>query len=127
MSVTNIAEDNYIIHQLDSMLLPANDDGDWQGRAREMTRAVVAALAYKCRREGIVMSVGTVQAYLPLRAMANLYIQSVEQQWPEETRLPLENYLNRLVGFDLAKVDSPSQWAPEPLTHHGYLIQSFTR
>ncbi|MEB0259937.1 hypothetical protein, partial [Undibacterium sp. 5I1] len=69
------------------------------------------------------MSQRTIQAHLPLRAIAQLYIQSVEQQWHEEARLPLQNYLGTLAGFDLAKVDSPSEWAPEALNQHGYLIQ----
>ncbi len=122
-----IAEETYIINLMDSMLPPAGNDGGWQEKARAMIQALVFALVYKCRRDGTVMSQRTIQAHLPLRAIANLYIQSVEQQWHEDARLPLENYLGTLAGFDLTKVDSPSEWAPEALNQHGYLIQQFTR
>lgn len=122
-----IAQETYIINLMDSMLPPAGNDGGWQEKARAMIQALVFSLVYKCRREGTVMSQRTIQAHLPLRSIAKLYIQSVEQQWHEDARLPLENYLNTLAGFDLAKVDSPSEWAPESLNQHGYLIQQFTR
>ncbi|WP_142591835.1 F-type conjugative transfer protein TrbC [Serratia marcescens] len=122
-----IAEETYIINLMDSMLPPAGNDGGWQEKARAMIQALVFALVYKCRREGTVMSQRTIQAHLPLRSIARLYIQSVEEQWHDEARLPLENYLGTLAGFDLATVDSPSEWAPEALNQHGYLIQQFTR
>ncbi|WP_141240616.1 MULTISPECIES: F-type conjugative transfer protein TrbC [Pseudomonas] len=122
-----VAEETYIINLMDSMLPPAGNDGGWQEKARAMCQALVFALVYKCRLEGTAMSQRTIQAHLPLRAIAKLYIQSVEQQWHEDARLPLENYLGTLAGFDLAKVDSPSDWAPEALNQHGYLIQQFTR
>ncbi len=122
-----IAQETYIINLMDSMLPPAGNDGGWQEKARAMIQALVFALVYKCRREGTVMSQRTIQAHLPLRAIAQLYIQSVEQQWHEDARLPLENYLGTLAGFDLTKADSPSEWAPEALNQHGYLIQQFTR
>ncbi|MDT3242101.1 type IV secretory system conjugative DNA transfer family protein, partial [Pseudomonas amygdali pv. morsprunorum] len=73
------------------------------------------------------MSQRTIQAHLPLRAIAKLYIQSVEQQWHEDAQLPLKNYLGTLSGFDLAKVDSPEEWATTALDQHGFLIQQFTR
>jgi intracellular multiplication protein IcmO len=122
-----IAEETYIINLMDSMLPAAGNDGGWQEKARAMIQALVFALVYKCRREGTVMSQRTIQAHLPLRAIAKLYIQSVEQEWHEQARLPLENFLNTLAGFDLTKVDSPSEWAPEALNQHGYLIQQFSR
>lgn len=122
-----IAEETYIINLMDSMLPPAGNDGGWQEKARAMIQALVFALVYKCRREGIVMSQRIIQAHLPLRNIAKLYIQSVQEQWHEEARLPLQNYLSTLAGFDLAKVDSPADWAPEALNQHGYLIQQFTR
>lgn len=122
-----IAEETYIINLMDSMLPPAGNDGGWQEKARAMIQALVFALVYKCRREGTVMSQRTIQAHLPLRAIARLYIQSVEEQWHEEARLPLENFLGTLAGFDLAKVDKPDEWSPEALNQHGYLIQQFTR
>nr|WP_109514250.1 F-type conjugative transfer protein TrbC [Pseudomonas ovata] len=122
-----IAEETYIINLMDSMLPPAGNDGGWQEKARGMIQALVFALVYKSRREGKVMSQRTIQAHLPLRAMAKLYIQAVEEEWHEEARLPLENYLNTLAGFDLTKVDSPDEWAAEALNQHGYLIGQFTR
>lgn len=122
-----IAEETYIINLMDSMLPPAGNDGGWQEKAKAMSQALVFSLVYKCRREGSVMSQRTIQSHMPLRAMARLYIQSVEEEWHEEARLPLENYLNTLAGFDLTKVDSPSEWAPEALNQHGYLIQQFSR
>ncbi|RMO09326.1 hypothetical protein ALQ48_200035 [Pseudomonas coronafaciens pv. zizaniae] len=66
---------------MDSMLPPAGNDAGWQEKARAMIQALVFSLVYKCRREGTVMSQRTIQAHLPLRAIAKLYIQSVEQQW----------------------------------------------
>lgn len=122
-----IAEETYIINLMDSMLPPAGNDGGWQEKARGMIQALVFALVYKSRREGKVMSQRTIQSHLPLRAMAKLYIQTVEEEWHEEARLPLENYLNTLAGFDLTKVDTPDEWAPEALNQHGYLIGQFTR
>ena len=122
-----IAQETYIINLMDSMLPPAGNDGGWQEKARAMIQALVFGLVYKCRREGTVMSQRTIQAHLPLRAIAKLYIQAVEQQWHEEARLPLEISLGTLAGFDLANVDSTSEWAPEALNQHGYLIQQFTR
>jgi intracellular multiplication protein IcmO len=122
-----IAQETYIINLMDSMLPPAGNDGGWQEKARAMIQALVFSLVYKCRREGTVMSQRTIQAHLPLRAIAKLYMQSVEQQWHEDARLPLENYLGTLAGFDLAKVDTPAEWAPEALNQHGYLINQFTR
>nr|WP_318287315.1 F-type conjugative transfer protein TrbC [Pseudomonas cichorii] len=122
-----IAQETYIVNLMDSMMPPAGNDGGWQEKAKAMIQALVFSLVYKCRREGSVMSQRTIQAHLPLRAMAKLYIQSVDEEWHEEARMPLENYLNTLAGFDLAKVDSPSEWAPEALNQHGYLIQQFSR
>jgi len=122
-----IAQETYIINLMDSMLPDAGNDGGWQEKGKAMNQALVFSLVYKCRREGKVMSQRTLQAHMPLRAIAKLYIQSVEEEWHEEARLPLENYLNTLAGFDLTKVDSPSEWAPEALNQHGYLIQQFSR
>jgi intracellular multiplication protein IcmO len=122
-----LAQESYIINLMDSMLPPAGNDGGWQEKAKAMIQALVFSLVYKCRREGKVMSQRTIQAHMPLRAIAKLYIQSVEEEWHEEARLPIENYLNMLSGFDLTKVDAPSEWAPEALNQHGYLIQQFSR
>lgn len=122
-----IAQETYIINLMDSMLPPAGNDGSWQEKGRAMNQALIFSLVYKCRREGVVMSQRTILAHLPLRAIAKLYIQSVEQQWHEEAQLPLKNYLGTLGGFDLDKVDSPAQWSPEAWNQHGYLSQQFTR
>lgn len=122
-----VAEETYIINLMDSMLPPAGNDGGWQEKARSMIQALVFALVYKCRREGTVMSQRTIQAYLPLRDMAELYLQAVEESWHEEARSPLENYLKTLSGFDMTKIASPSEWDPEANRQHGYLMQQFTR
>ena len=122
-----IAQETYIINLMDSMLPPAGNDGGWQEKAKAMIQALVFGLVYKCRREGVVMSQRTIQAHLPLRAIAKLYIQAVEEEWHEEARLPIENFLNTLSGFDLEKVDSPADWDPEALRQHCYLIQQFSR
>lgn len=122
-----LAQESYIINLMDSMLPPAGNDGGWQEKAKAMIQALVFSLVYKCRREGIVMSQRTIQSHMPLRAIAKLYIQSVEEEWHEEARLPIENYLNMLSGFDITKVDTPADWAPEALNQHGYLIQQFSR
>lgn len=122
-----IAQETYIINLMDSMLPPAGNDGGWQEKARAMIQALVFALVYKCRLEGTVMTQRTIQSYLPLRKMVGLYLESIEQQWHLDARLPLENYLGTLAGFDLTKAESPSEWAPEALNQHGYLIQQFSR
>jgi len=94
-----IAQETYIINLMDSMLPPAGNDGGWQEKARAMIQALVFGLVYKCRREGTVMSQRTIQAHLPLRAIAKLYIQAVEQQWHEEARLPLKTTWARWPGL----------------------------
>ena len=127
VSAFGVAQETYIINLMDSMLPPAGNDGGWQEKARSMIQALVFALVYKCHREGTVMSQKTIQAYLPLRDMAQLYLQAVEEQWHEEARMPLENYLKTLSGFDMTKIGSPSEWDPEANRQHGYLMQQFTR
>jgi len=122
-----VTEETYIINLMDSMLPPAGNDGGWQEKARSMIQALVFALVYKRRREGTVMSQRTIQSYLPLRDMAELYLQAVEESWHEEARSPLENYLKTLSGFDMTKIASPSEWDPEANRQHGYLMQQFTR
>jgi intracellular multiplication protein IcmO len=122
-----LAQESYITNLMDSMLPPAGSDTSWQDKAKAMIQALVFSLVYKCRREGKVMSQRTIQAHMPLRAIAKLYIQSVEEEWHEDARLPVENYLNMLSGFDITKVDTPADWAPEAINQHGYLIQQFSR
>lgn len=122
-----IAQETYIINLMDSMLPPAGNDASWQEKARAMIQALVFSLVYKCRRDGTVMSQRTIQAYLPLRAIAKLYVEAVEQQWHEDAQLPLKNYLGTLSGFDLTKVDSPEEWTTTALDQHGFLITQFTR
>lgn len=122
-----IAEETYIINLMDSMLPATGNDGGWQEKAKAMIQALVFSLVYKTRKEGTVMSQRVIQEYLPLKSIASLYIQSVSEQWHEEARLPIENYLKTLAGFDLTKVETPDEWAPEALNQHGYLIQQFTR
>lgn len=92
-----------------------------------MNQALIFALVYKCRREGTVMSQRTIQSHLPLRKIAGLYIQAVDEQWHEDISRVLENYLSTLAGFDMDKVATPSEWDPEANRQHGYLMQQFTR
>lgn len=127
-SVFGIAQETYTINLMDSMLpKTGSSGGDWQEKARSMNQALVTALVYKCRREGTVMSQHTIQAHLPLRKIAGLYVQAVEEQWHEEIRIALENYLSTLAGFDMDKVTTPSEWDPEANRQHGYLMQQYTR
>lgn len=123
-----LAQESYIINLMDSMLpKTGGTGGDWQEKARAMNQALIYALVYKCRREGTVMSQRTIQSHLPLRKMAGLYVQAVEEQWHDEIIKVLESYLSTLAGFDMDKVDSPSEWDPEANRQHGYLMQQFTR
>lgn len=92
-----------------------------------MIQALIIGLVYKSRKEGLVMSQRTIQEYLPLREVAKLYQQAVAEDWHDEAKLPLRNYLSTLAGFDMALINSPSDWAAEALNQHGYLIQQFTR
>lgn len=127
-NVFGIAQETYTINLMDSMLpKTGSSGGDWQEKARSMNQALVTALVYKCRREGTVMSQRTIQAHLPLRKIAGLYVQAVEEQWHEEIRVVLENYLSTLAGFDMDKVATPSEWDPEANRQHGYLMQQYTR
>lgn len=127
-SVFGLAQETYIVNLMDSMLpKTGNNGGEWQEKAKAMNQALVFALVYKCRREGSVMSQRTLQTHLPLRKIAGLYIQSVEEQWHEEIRQVLENYLCTLSGFEMEKVATPSEWDPEANRQHGYLMQQFTR
>lgn len=123
-----LAQESYITNLMDSMLpKTGSSGGDWQEKARSMNQALISALVYKCRREGTVMSQRTIQSHLPLRKIAGLYVQAVEEQWHEDIRYVLENYLSTLAGFDMDKVATPSEWDPEANRQHGYLMQQFTR
>lgn len=127
-SVFGIAQETYTINLMDSMLpKTGGSGGDWQEKAHSMNQALVTALVYKSRREGTTMSQRTIQSHLPLRKIAGLYVQAVEEQWHEEIRVALENYLTTLAGFDLSKVNTPSEWDPEANRQHGYLMQQYTR
>ncbi|WP_275267410.1 hypothetical protein [Pantoea ananatis] len=81
------------------------------------------------RVEGLYnqLSQRTIQSHLPLRKIAGLYVQAVQEQWHEEIRVALENYLSTLAGFDMDKVATPSEWDPEANRQHGYLMQQYTR
>jgi len=127
-NVFGIAQETYTINLMDSMLpKTGGSGGDWQEKARSMNQALVTALVYKTRREGTVMSQRTIQSHLPLRKIAGLYVQAVDEQWHEEIRVALENYLSTLAGFDMEKVATPSEWDPEANRQHGYLMQQYTR
>lgn len=124
----SLAQESYITNLMDSMLpKTGSSGGDWQEKARSMNQALIAALVYKCRREGTVMSQRTIQSHLPLSKIAGLYVQAVEEQWHEDIRFVLENSLSTLAGFDMDKVATPSEWDPEANRQHGYLMQQFTR
>ena len=128
INVFGLAQETYIINLMDAMLPKTGGaGGEWQEKARAMNQALISALIYQCRREGVVMSQRTIQAHLPLRKMARLYVRAVEEQWHEEIRHMLENYLGTLAGFDLEKVAKPSEWDPEANRQHGYLMQQYTR
>ncbi len=123
-----LAQESYITNLMDSMLpKTGGNGGDWQEKARSMNQALISALVYKCRREGTVMSQRTIQSHLPLRKIAGLYVQAVEEQWHDDIKNVLENYLSTLAGFDMDKVATPSEWDPEANRQHGYLMQQFTR
>lgn len=123
-----LAQESYITNLMDSMLpKTGGNGGDWQEKARSMNQALISALVYKCRREGTVMSQRTIQSHLPLRKIAGLYVQAVEEQWHDDIIHVLENYLSTLAGFDMDKVATPSEWDPEANRQHGYLMQQFTR
>ncbi|WP_210615128.1 F-type conjugative transfer protein TrbC [Klebsiella oxytoca] len=123
-----IAQETFIIQLMQSMLPQVgSSDGGWQEKAKAMIQAMVMALCYLCRREQRIMSQRILVDYLPLKKVAQLYCQAVDEQWHDDARLPLENYLNLLAGFDISQVRRPSEWAPEALQQHGYLIQQFTR
>ncbi|MBP2157422.1 F-type conjugative transfer protein TrbC [Erwinia rhapontici] len=127
-NVFGMAQETYIINLMDSMMpKTGSSGGDWQEKAKAMNQALVFALVYKSRREGSVMSQRTIQSHLPLRKIAALYVQSVDEQWHEDIRRVLENYLETLAGFDIDKVRTPSEWDPEANRQHGFLIQQFTR
>ncbi|WP_336804113.1 F-type conjugative transfer protein TrbC [Erwinia aphidicola] len=127
-NVFGIAQETYTINLMDSMLpKTGGSGGDWQEKARSMNQALVTALVYKTRREGTVMSQRTIQSHLPLRKIAGLYVQAVDEQWHGEIRVALENYLSTLAGFDMEKVATPSEWDPEANRQHGYLMQQYTR
>lgn len=127
-SIFGLAQETYIVNLMDSMLpKTGGNGGEWQEKAKAMNQALIFALVYKCRREGTVMSQRTIQTHLPLRKIAGLYIQAVEEQWHEEIRHALENYLSTLAGFDMEKVSTPSEWHPDSNLQHGYLMQQFTR
>lgn len=123
-----LAQESYIINLMDSMMpKTGNGDGGWQEKAKAMNQALIYALVYKCRREGTVMSQRTIQAHLPLRKIAALYVEAIEKQWHPDIARVLENYLSTLAGFDMEKVATPSEWDPEANRQHGFLMQQFTR
>ncbi|WP_168403367.1 F-type conjugative transfer protein TrbC [Erwinia amylovora] len=127
-NVFGMAQETYTINLMDSMLPKVgNNGGDWQEKAKAMIQALIFALVYKSRRDGTVMSQRTIQSHLPLRKIAGLYVQAVDEQWHEDIRFVLENYLSTLAGFDMSKVATPSEWHPDANLQHGFLMQQFTR
>lgn len=121
------AQETYIIQLMESLLPNAKDEGGWQEKAKAMIQALVMGLCYKCKRNNLVMSQDMISDYLPLKKIAELYIEAVNDNWHKEAKEPIENYLNTLAGFDIDLVHQPSTWVPEVFNQHGYLIQQFSR
>ena len=117
------------ILQLMESLMPVSGGSDegWKDKARAMMNALIFALCYKRSREGIVLTQAVIQSYLPLRKIVGLYQEALANDWHEEGYKPLENYLSNLAGFDMALINTPSEWSQGVFDQHGFLIQQFTR
>ncbi|WP_339050539.1 F-type conjugative transfer protein TrbC [Candidatus Hamiltonella endosymbiont of Tuberolachnus salignus] len=122
------ASETFIIQLMDSLLpkVGSNENG-WQEKAKAMIAALIYALCYKREKDGLFLSQRVIQDYLPLRKIVELYQEAKENHWHEEGYKPLEHYLNTLAGFDMALIDSPSEWSKTVWEQHGFLIQQFTR
>ncbi|MCT4709246.1 type IV secretory system conjugative DNA transfer family protein [Enterobacteriaceae bacterium H11S18] len=122
------ANTTFII-QLMEALMPAAGSGDagWQDKAKSMLSALVYAVYYKCAREKRRISQAVILEYLPLRKMAELYVEAKRDGWHKEAWQPLESYLNTLAGFRIELVGRPSEWESGVFDQHGFLIQQFNR
>ncbi|WP_236851561.1 hypothetical protein [Candidatus Sodalis pierantonius] len=50
----------------------------------------------KCKKENIRISQSLIQTHLPLKKMAELYIEAKQHGWHDEAVNALESYLNNL-------------------------------
>lgn len=122
------ANTTFIIQLMESMLPPAgNGDAGWQDKAKSMNAALVYAVYYKCKKEKRTISQTVIQSYLPLRKLAELYLEAKRDGWHKEAYNPLENYFNTLAGFRIELISQPSTWEQGVYDQHGYLIQQFNR
>ncbi|WP_285142707.1 F-type conjugative transfer protein TrbC [Serratia ureilytica] len=122
------ANTTFIIQLMESMLPPAGSgDQGWQDKAKSMLAALVYAVYYKCKREKRRISQRVIQEYLPLRKLAELYLEAKRDGWHQEAYNPLENYFNTLAGFRIELISRPSEWEQGVYDQHGYLIQQFNR
>ena len=88
---------------------------------------MVYAVYYKCKKEKRTISQTVIQSYLPLRKLAELYLEAKRDGWHKEAYNPLENYFNTLAGFRIELISQPSTWEQGVYDQHGYLIQQFNR
>ncbi len=122
------ANTTFIIQLMESMLPPAGSaDAGWQDKAKSMLAALVYAVYYKSKREKRRISQRVLQEYLPLRKLAELYLEAKRDVWHKEAYSPLESYFNTLAGFRIELISRPSEWDQVVYDQHGYLIQQFNR
>ncbi|MBL2798642.1 type IV secretory system conjugative DNA transfer family protein, partial [Klebsiella pneumoniae] len=123
-----LAQETYITQLMDSMMPEAGNDRTWQEKAKGMNQVLTKALIYKSRKEQKVMSQRLIQEYLSLDKFAELYLQAEAEEWHEEIRTGLRNYLSTSVpGFDMSLITKPSEWSQEARNQHGYLTSQYNR
>ncbi|MDQ6369717.1 F-type conjugative transfer protein TrbC [Klebsiella pneumoniae] len=123
-----LAQETYITQLMDSMMPDAGNDRTWQEKAKGMNQVLTKALIYKSRKEQKVMSQRLIQEYLSLDKFAELYLQAEAEEWHEEIRTGLRNYLSTSVpGFDMSLITKPSEWSQEARNQHGYLTSQYNR
>lgn len=122
-----LAQETYITQLMDSMMPEAGNDRTWQEKAKGMNQVLTKALIYKCRKEQKVMSQRLIQEYLPLDKFVELYLQAEAEEWHEEIRAGLRNYLSTSPGFDMGLLTKPAEWSQEARNQHGYLTSQYNR
>ncbi|EJI0186975.1 TraM recognition domain-containing protein [Salmonella enterica] len=117
------------IIQLMESLLPqvGSNEAGWQDKAKPMLYGLVYALYYKCRKDNIRLSQSIIQKHLPLKEMADLYIEAKQNGWHDEAVSALEAYLSNLAGFRMELVSKSSDWDQGVYDQHGFLTQQFSR
>lgn len=117
------------IIQLMESLLPqvGSNEAGWQDKAKPMLYGLVYALYYKCRKDNIRLSQSMIQKHLPLKEMADLYIEAKQNGWHDEAVSALEAYLSNLAGFHMELVSKSSEWDQGVYDQHGFLTQQFSR